>query len=269
MLVDQEGGRVARLRPPHWRAHPCAGAIGVLHAADPKAGLRAAWLTGALIGLDCAHFDVICAPVLDLLVLGAHAGVVGDRAFGADPQAVAVLGAAFADGILAAGRQPVMKHAPGHGRALADSHESLPVVEGPIDDDLIPFRSNARLPWAMTAHILYRAIDRDRPGTISPAVVGSVIRGRIGFDGVLVSDDLAMHALSGPPALRVTAALAAGCDIAAYCAGDEETQAVLEAAPKVTDAARRRLAAGADLVAAKAQTLDAETLAEERDLLLA
>jgi len=275
VLVDQEGGRVARLRPPHWRAHPSAGVIGTLHATDPAAGLRAAWLTGALIGLDCADFDVICAPVLDLQVPGAHAGVVGDRAFAADPQAVAALGAAFADGMLAAGRQPVMKHAPGHGRALVDSHESLPVVDGPIDDDVVPFRANVRLPWAMTAHILYRAIDPDRPGTVSPTVIDSVIRGRIGFDGVLVSDDLAMSALSGPPAARALAALAAGCDLAAYCAGDaDHTNAVLQAVPPITEAARRRLAAGAALAAARAKTLDPDSLApdslaEERDRLLA
>jgi beta-N-acetylhexosaminidase len=269
LLVDQEGGRVARLRPPHWRAHPSAGAIGALHATDPDAGLRAAWLTGALIGLDCAGFDVICAPVLDLLVTGAHAGVVGDRSFGADPHAVASLGGAFADGVLAAGRQPVMKHAPGHGRALVDSHLSLPVVDGPIDDDLIPFQANVRLPWAMTAHIVYRAVDPDRPGTVSPSVIGSVIRGRIGFDGVLVSDDLAMSALSGPPPARAMAALAAGCDVAAYCVGDADTRAVLESAPPVTAIASRRLASGAALAAARKQTLDPDALAEERDRLLA
>ena len=186
IAVDQEGGRVARLRPPHWMAHPAAGQIGALYGEDPAAGLRAAWLTGALIGAECAAagFGLVCAPVLDLCVPGAH-DVVGDRSYGADPAAVTRLGRAAADGLLAAGVQPVVKHAPGHGRALVDSHLALPSVPADQDlsEDIHPFAANADLPWMMTAHLLYHALDADRPGTLSPAVIGQAIRGRIGFGG--------------------------------------------------------------------------------------
>lgn len=273
LLVDQEGGRVARLRPPHWRAHPPHGAIGALHARDPAAGLRAAWLTGALIGDDCRDFDVVCAPVLDLAVPGAHAGVVGDRSFGGNPDAVAALGRAFADGLLAAGLQPVMKHAPGHGRALVDSHLALPVVRAPdLSADIAPFAACSAgpspLPWAMTAHIVYTHLDDTRAATMSPVVIEGVIRGRIGFAGVLASDDLAMHALEGPPEARAMAALAAGCDLACYCPGDAEgNAAVLAACPELTDAARGRLAAGRALAAARRTALDGAALAVERERL--
>lgn len=272
ILVDQEGGRVARLRPPHWRGHPPAGAIGALHGRDAAAGLRAAWLTGALIGMDCAAagIDVACAPVLDLRLPDAH-DVVGDRGFGADPRAVADLGRAMAGGLLAAGLVPVAKHAPGHGRAHADSHLALPVVDaGDLTADMLPFMRNADLPWMMTAHILYPALDPDHPATLSPRIVAEVIRGRIGFDGLLVSDDLAMQALSGTPPERALGALAAGCDVALYCPGDAAgNAAVLGACPALSDAAVRRLAAGRALAQRKRQVLDETALAAERDGLLA
>ena len=271
LMVDQEGGRVARLRPPHWRAHPPAGRIGEVFAADPAVGRRVAWLTGALIGLDCAAmgFDVVCAPVLDLRFPGAH-DVIGDRAFAGSPDAVADLGRAMAAGLLAAGVQPVAKHAPGHGRARADSHLSLPVVEtGDLADDLAPFARNADLPWMMTSHLLYRAVDPDRPASQSARVIEALIRGRIGFAGVLASDDLAMQALSGTPAERAAAALAAGCDLALYCPGEAEgNAAVLAACPPLTEAAAARLAAARALAAARRQALDAAALAAERDGLL-
>jgi beta-N-acetylhexosaminidase len=270
LMVDQEGGRVARLLPPHWRAHPAAGRIGALHAEDPPAGLRAAWLTGTLIGLDCARagFDVACAPVLDLLHPGAH-DIVGDRSFGADPEAVALLGRAVAHGLMAAGVQPVGKHAPGHGRAKADSHLELPRIEAhDLDTDLEPFALNADLPWFMTAHILYTAWDAARPATLSPAIVGGVIRDRIGFTGVLVTDDLAMQALSGPPATLALEALSAGCDLALYCAGDfGQTEALLAACPALTDAASARLASARETAAGRRIALDAGSLAAERDRL--
>ena len=250
LMVDQEGGRVARLRPPHWRAHPPAAAIGALYAAAPAAGLRAAWLTGALIGADCAAcgFDVVCAPVLDLAIAAAHA-VIGDRAYGPDPTAVAALARAVAQGLLAAGIQPVGKHAPGHGRALADSHLALPVVDIPdLSADLAPFIANADLPWMMTAHILYPALDPACPATLSAPIIRDIIRGRIGFQGVLVTDDLAMHALSGEPAELALRALAAGCDVALYCPGDPApTAALLAAVPPLTPLAARRMAAAAEL----------------------
>jgi beta-N-acetylhexosaminidase len=274
LMVDQEGGRVARLRPPHWRAHPPAAVLGRLFDADPARGLRAAFLTGALIGADCvaAGFDVVAAPVLDRSVPGAHA-VIGDRAFGADPRAVARLGRALAEGLLAAGAQPVAKHAPGHGRAHADSHLALPVVEGAAEEtdaDLLPFALNAGLPWAMTAHILYPGWDAAHPATLSRTVIRDVIRGRIGFGGVLVSDDLAMGALSGAPADRALAALAAGCDIALYCAGDfAPTAALLAACPEVGAATAGRLAAARAIAARACRQVDPDALAHERDGLLA
>lgn len=272
LMVDQEGGRVARLRPPNWRAHEPAAALGRLFATSPHAGLRAAWLTGALIGLDCAAagFDVAAAPVLDLAFADAHV-VIGDRALAGEPVVVARLGRAVAAGLLAAGIQPVMKHLPGHGRARVDSHLSLPVVEAnDLDADLLPFALNADLPWAMTAHILYPSWDRANPATLSAMVIEIIIRRRIGFTGVLVTDDLAMKALSGTPAELAARALTAGCDLALYCAGDLAANAALLAAcPQVDPAASVRLQAARALARRRHLTLDATILAQERDRLLA
>ena len=271
LMVDQEGGRVARLRPPHWRAHPSAGTIGALFATNERAGLRAAWLTGALIGLDCraAGFDVVCAPVLDLRLPAGH-GVIGDRAYAEDPAIIARLARAAAAGLLAAGVQPVGKHAPGHGRARLDSHLALPEVrDNNLDADLMPFAANTDLPWMMTAHILYPQWDATHPATRSPTIISDIIRGRIGFNGVLVSDDLAMHALSGTPVERALGALAAGCDIALYCSGDPEgTSAVLEAVPGLTDLATARLAAASALALSRRCALNADDLAAERSALI-
>jgi len=268
LMVDQEGGRVARLRPPHWMAHPSAGTVGALPAPD-----RAAWLTGALIGAECAAvgFTVVAAPVLDMSVPGAHQGVVGDRSYAEDPQAVARIGRAMAEGLMAAGVMPVGKHCPGHGRARVDSHLALPrVSDNDLSADILPFALNADLPWMMTAHIVYDALDPDLPATLSPKVIESVIRGRIGFEGVLVSDDLAMNALSGAPADRATAALAAGCDLAVYCSGElAPTEALLRAVPAVTAETATRLRTARATLAARRQVLDVASLAAERAGLLA
>jgi beta-N-acetylhexosaminidase len=261
LMVDQEGGRVARLRPPHWRAHPPARALP---------GPRAAWLTGALIGLDCAAagFDLVAAPVLDVGSPDGH-DVIGDRAFSHDPERVAEMGAAFAAGLLAAGLQPIGKHAPGHGRARADSHLALPVLDDVSPADLVPFVANRALPWLMTAHIRYTAQDM-LPATHSAAIVGRTIRGAIGFDGVLVTDDLAMQALSGTPGARAAAALAAGCDVALHCSGVlAETRDVLAAIPDATPACLARLDAAWRLAASRRITLDGAALAAERAALLA
>jgi beta-N-acetylhexosaminidase len=271
LLVDQEGGRVARLRPPYWHAHPPAARLGELYAGDAQAGLRAAWLTGALIGCDCASvgFNVACTPVLDLHLPGAH-DVIGDRAFSADPTAVAALGGAVAAGLLAAGVQPVAKHIPGHGRAMADSHLELPVVHDVAEDELLTFQRNAGLPWAMTAHILYPGWDAQRPATLSPAVIARIIRGVIGFDGVLVSDDLAMQALAGPPGELAAAALAAGCDLVLHCTGVlEESAALLQACPPITAEAEARLERAQAAARRAYQALDPAALLVERDGLLA
>jgi len=272
LMVDQEGGRVARLRPPHWRAHPPAAAFGNLYARDKRAGLRAAWVGGALVGLDCAAagFDIAAAPVLDRTISGAHQ-VIGDRAFGDDSVAVARLGRAFAAGLLAGGIQPVMKHAPGHGRAMVDSHHALPQVDAnDLDADLLPFALNTDLPWAMTAHIVYPAWDPSLPATLSPGVIGPIIRGRIGFNGVLVTDDINMQALAGAPAELAVRALAAGCDLACYCSGElAPTAALLAAVPPLSEAAIARLAAARSLAVRRRVALDATALAGERDRLLA
>ncbi len=271
LMVDQEGGRVARLRPPHWRAHPPAAAHGALFTHDEAAGLRAAWLTGALIGLDCAGagFDVVCAPVLDLGLPGAH-GVIGDRAFAENPMDVARLGRAMAQGLLAAGVQPVGKHAPGHGRAQADSHLELPVVDtSELEADFFPFAANADLPWMMTAHISYAALDPGVPATLSARILAGVVRGRIGFGGVLVSDDLAMQALQGTPAERAETALEAGCDLALYCSGDiAPTADLLARCPPLTGAAAARLQAARALAAGRRMALDGAALADERNRLM-
>jgi beta-N-acetylhexosaminidase len=237
LMVDQEGGRVARLRPPHWAHHPAAAAIGALYERRAESGLRAAWLHGAAIGAECraAGFDMVAAPVLDLAVPGQDR-VVGDRSFSGDPEVVARLGLAMAEGLAAGGVIAVAKHTPGHGRARVDSHMGLPRVtaEGPgWSADIAPFRQTAgRIPCMMTAHILYEGLDDTRPATLSPVLVQSIIRGAIGFSGLLLSDDLAMNALQGTPLARAEGSLAAGCDIALYCPGDAAgNTAILEALP--------------------------------------
>jgi len=272
LMVDQEGGRVARLKPPHWHAHPPAATIGRLFETDPAAALRAAWLTGALIGCDCrsAGFTIAAAPVLDIAVPGAH-DVIGDRAFAQHPVAVARLGRAVANGLLAAGVVPVGKHAPGHGRARVDSHLLLTrVAEDDLTADIRPFALNADLPWMMTAHIVYDALDPHLPATLSGKVIETIVRGRIGFKGVLVTDDLAMKALSGAPADLAVQALAAGCDIALYCSGEfAPTEALLRACPSIAPAAVERLRAGRKAAANQRLTLDATRLDDERGRLLA
>ena len=199
VLIDQEGGRVARLRPPHWRRYPAAARIAALP--DPTAE-EAARLGARLIADDLARLGITvdCLPVLDLPVAGADP-VIGDRAYGSEPERVARLGRAVCEGLLEGGVLPVLKHIPGHGRARVDSHYACPRSRPDHDElsrtDFAPFRALAAMPWAMTAHIVYRAIDPTAPATLSPRVIGEIIRGEIGFDGVLVSDDLSMRALGG------------------------------------------------------------------------
>lgn len=212
LMVDQEGGRVARLKPPHWPALPPVGNLQTE---------AAAFAHGQALGemVRTAGFTCTAAPVLDLRLPGAS-DVIGDRAITGDADIVGRLGGAIAQGILAAGILPVMKHLPGHGRALVDSHIALPRVPVLTDDDLHPFIVNNKLPWAMTAHVVYEQYDPVNPATLSPFIIKELIRGRIGFAGVLASDDLAMGALSGTPVERARRALAAGCDVALYCPGD-------------------------------------------------
>jgi beta-N-acetylhexosaminidase len=275
LMIDQEGGRVARLRPPLGLEHPSAAALGALFDRDPAAGRQAAFLSGALIGLECRQFgfDVVTAPVLDLRLPEGHE-VIGDRAFSADPAAVATLGGAVAEGLLAAGVEPVAKHAPGHGRAPADSHHALPRVTATaaeLADDLVPFRRLHHLPWMMVGHVCYEAWDSRLPASLSASVIGGVIRGQIGFSGLLISDDLAMAALEGRTEARAAAALAAGCDVALHCSGHtEENRALLRSCPDLTPRARALMAgARAAAVAARRPTLSAAALAAARAELLA
>ena len=248
ILVDQEGGRVARLRPPHWAAHPPPASFEGVPGADAEANARR-------LGAAClaAGLDVVCAPLLDLRLPGAH-DVIGDRAFSADPAEVARLGAAWVRGLHAAGCVPVIKHIPGHGRATLDSHEALPRVEASVTDlaaDVAPFQALAGCgAWAMTAHITYSAWDESLPATLSPRVIGAVIRGEIGFDGVLVSDDLAMGAMRGLSHDLAGAAVAAGCDLVLHCTGVlAETAALLEGCPAVSERAITRMTAARAAVA--------------------
>ncbi len=277
VLIDQEGGRVARLGPPHWIVRPPARAFGLLAGRDgldraaEAARMNARSIAGELRDLGVT---VDCLPLLDVPAAGAH-GIVGDRAFGADPAMVAALGRAVCEGLLAGGVLPVIKHLPGHGRATADSHVGLPVVEASTDSlaavDFAPFRALSDAPWAMTAHVLYRAFDAARPATVSPRVIETVIRGAIGFDGVLISDDLCMAALSGTPAERARAALHAGCDVALHCNGElDEMRRTMDGVGPMTAKALERLAAGAArLGAAVAGAADTRALAAAVDKALA
>lgn len=247
VLIDQEGGRVQRLRPPHWRKAPAGQPFAKLAERDLDLARRALRLNYRLIGRELAELgiDVDCAPVLDVPVPGAH-DVIGDRAFGHTPDLVAELGRAVCDGLLDEGVLPVVKHIPGHGRSLVDSHLDLPVVEASRAQleaqDFPPFRALADAPWAMTAHVVYKAIDDRAPATASVRVIEEIIRGIIGFRGVLVSDDLSMKALGGGFAERTRAALDAGCDLVLHCNGDmAEMQAVASALRPLTDTARERL----------------------------
>lgn len=233
VMIDQEGGRVQRLGPPHWRRYPPARAFGALPIA-PLARRELARLAGRLMAHDLAAVgvDVDCAPVLDVPVPGSH-GIIGDRAYGDRPETAGFLARAMAEGLIAGGVLPVIKHIPGHGRAGADSHERLPVVEASVAQleasDLIPFRMLADMPMAMTAHVLYAAVDSRQSATTSREVIQRVIRQSIGFDGLLISDDLSMRALRGTLGARARRALGAGCDVVLHCNGDlAEMRAVVD-----------------------------------------
>jgi len=247
ILIDQEGGRVARLRPPHWRRYPSAARLASLP--DPSAA-EAARLGARLIADDLARIGITvnCLPVLDLPTSGADP-IIGDRAYGEDPERVARLAGAVCAGLLDGGVLPVLKHTPGHGRARVDSHYACPRVETSFEElvrtDFAPFRALAAMPWAMTAHIVYSAIDPTAPATLSRRVVAEIIRGEIGFDGVLVSDDLSMRALGGGLGERTRRALDAGCDLALHCNGDpDEMQEVVAAARPISQLTAARLRRG-------------------------
>jgi len=254
IFIDQEGGRVARLRPPHWRARPAAARIGELHARDAAHGKEAAYLCARLIAHDLREIGVTvnCAPVLDVPVEGAH-DVIGDRAYSRDPAVVIELGRAAMEGFLDGGVLPVIKHMPGHGRAFADSHLELPRVTTSAEElsatDFVTFRSLNMAPVAMSAHVVYDAFDAQRPATTSPKVIRDVIRGEIAFEGLLVTDDLSMNALEGPLSVRTRQALFAGCDVVIHCNGrvDEMKEVASEAKPLEGESLTRVEAALAQL----------------------
>lgn len=254
VLVDQEGGRVQRLRPPIWAKDPSARTIGDLYRRNPERGLASVELLARSIASDllACGVDVNAVPVVDVGHPFTH-DVIGDRAYGEDVDQVIALGRAMADAMLRAGVQPIMKHIPGHGRTLCDSHQDLPRVTVGLDVltsvDFVPFKALADLPWAMTAHIVFDALDPDRPATQSPIVINDVVRGTLDFQGVLVSDDLSMEALDGTIDQRALSSLSAGCDIALHCNGKlDEMETLAATVPPLTQDASVRLARAAQSV---------------------
>jgi beta-N-acetylhexosaminidase len=240
VLIDQEGGRVQRMGPPHWQSYPSAASVGAL--AD--------------------HDEALALAVLDVAQPGMHA-VIGTRSWSDDPARVAAFGRVVANGLVAGGVAPVIKHIPGHGRTRVDSHLELPVVEAARSDlercDFAPFIALRDLPMAMTAHLVYTAVDSDRPATTSPIIVNSIIRGAIGFDGLLISDDLSMKALGGSFESRAAALFAAGLDMALHCNGDlAEASAVAGATPELAGESLRRARAALATIAGGAQPFDVE-----------
>lgn len=268
ILIDQEGGRVARLRPPHWPAYPPGRVLGEVFSRDENAGRRAAFLQSRLMALDLARLgiNVDCLPVLDVPVAGAH-DVIGDRAYSHQPYEVAQIARAACEGLLCGGVLPVIKHIPGHGRAASDSHRELPVVNtdpGVLGcTDFYPFMQLADMPMAMTAHVVYSGFDADNPATTSKFMISRIIRGWLGFDGLLMSDDLSMQALSGDFGERTHSAFAAGCDVVLHCNGVMAEMAVIaDACPPLEGEAKRR----ADLALAmlkKPEQVDENALRDE------
>ena len=246
ILIDQEGGRVQRLRGDHWHNRPAPASFGALNRQDPAMAREMAYTNARLMAKDLADMgvNVDCTPVVDVPVEGAH-DIIGDRAFGRDPWLVASLGQSVIDGMLDGGVLPVIKHIPGHGRARADSHMELPVVDTPRDElersDFAPFRALAQSPFAMTAHVVYTAIDPTAPATTSKRVIDEIVRGFMGYDGCLLTDDLTMRALKGSLTDRVKASLAAGCDVILHCTRNmDEMREIAAATPVLSGRALER-----------------------------
>jgi beta-N-acetylhexosaminidase len=246
ILVDQEGGRVQRFRPPHWPLYPAGASFGQLYQIDPAFGLRAARLSARLIADDLTKVGVTvdCLPLADVPIPAAD-DVIGDRAYGNDPKTVAAIARAVTQGLQEGGILPVLKHIPGHGRAMADSHLSLPIVDTAKNElesiDFAAFKPLADLPMAMTAHVVFSAYDPAQPATTSARMIEQVIRGLIGFQGLLMSDDVGMHALAGSIAERTKALIAAGCDMVLHCSGElEEMHQVARETPELSGKALQR-----------------------------
>lgn len=246
VLIDQEGGRVARLGPPHWPVYPPGAAFGALYDLDPALGLQAARLSSRLIAADLIDLGITvdCLPLADVPVAGANA-VIGNRAYGTEPAKVAAIARAVTGGLEQGGVLPVLKHIPGHGRATADSHFRLPTIDTPREElertDFAAFRPLADLPMAMTAHVVFSALDPAQPATTSATIIRQVIRGQIGFQGLLMSDDVSMNALAGSIAERTRAIVNAGCDMVLHCNGKlDEMRDVARETPELTGEALQR-----------------------------
>src|SRR3954453_16048717 len=274
ILIDQEGGGGARMRPPVWPAFPAAERFARLYDAAPSSAIEAARSNARALALvlRACGINVNCLPLLDVGREGAR-GIIGDRALGSEPMQVAALGRAVLDGMASAGVVGVIKHIPGHGRALVDSHKELPVVSATSEDlenDLEPFERLSWAPMGMTAHVVYTAWDPEHPASMSATVIGDIIRGRIGFDGWLMSDDIGMEALAGDFGSRAAGVVAAGCDVALHCSGKmDEMIAVASAAPQMSPEGEARLArAMASIMVEDDGPTFADALAK-RDALLA
>lgn len=247
ILIDQEGGRVARMKPPEWPAFPCGEAFDRIYQCAPSSAIEAARMNARALALVLSEVgvNVDCLPVLDVRQAGAT-DIVGDRAMGSEPMQVSALGRAVLDGLASGGVIGVVKHMPGHGRALVDSHKELPLVtatERELETDLEPFERLRQAPMGMVAHILFTAWDPERPSSLSPAIIQGIIRDRIGFDGFLMSDDIGMKALSGTMGERAAATVAAGCDAALHCSGKmDEMVSVAGATPLISADGEARLA---------------------------
>jgi beta-N-acetylhexosaminidase len=274
ILIDQEGGRVARMQPPEWPAFPAGAAFDALYEIAPISALEAARANAQALGLMLAEVGITvdCLPLLDVRVAQTHPAI-GDRALGSDPMRVASLGRAVIDGLRSGGVVGVVKHMPGQGRAQVDSHYDLPVVDADdatLEADLQPFRQLSTAPMGMTGHIMFPAWDTERCSTLSPFIVGDIIRGRIGFDGLLMSDDLDMQALKGDVPSRAAGAVAAGCDIALNCWGRmDEMIGITNILPSMTDVSRHRLARAMATIAPVEDFGALADLIAKRDELLA
>lgn len=274
ILIDQEGGRVARMRPPAWPEFPAPGRFAALYDAAPSSAIEAARSNARALGLMLREVgvNVDALPVLDVLQDGAS-DIVGDRSLGREPMQVAALGRAVLDGLATAGVIGIIKHIPGHGRALVDSHKELPVVTASLEEldiDLEPFERLASAPMGMMAHVVYTAWDPDQPASMSATVIRDIVRSRIGFDGWLMSDDIGMEALQGDFGSRAAGVVAAGCDVALHCSGKmEEMVAVAGAVPAMSSEGEERLARAMAQTMLDSDPIDFAAEIAKRDTLLA
>lgn len=274
ILIDQEGGRVARMRPPEWPAFPAAERFANLYQLAPSSAIEAVRSNARALGLmlrSCG-INVDALPLLDVRQQGAS-DIIGDRALGSEPMQVAALGRAVLDGLGSTGVVGIVKHMPGHGRAMVDSHKELPLVSASaaeLESDLEPFERLAWAPMGMTAHVVYEAWDPERPASMSPIVIRDIVRGRIGFDGWLMSDDIGMEALSGNFGSRASGVIAAGCDVALHCSGKmEEMVAVAKAVPPMSAEGEARLARAMAATMLEPEGPDFAEEIAKRDTLLA